>query len=61
MTDEKEELKPCPWCGNPPVLRLRKFKGGWRISCYGTGCQMHPWVERKTKEASIKAWNTRKT
>ena len=52
------ELKPCPFCGQYPLLR--EEDGEWKIECIGKGCECLPstwWYDAK-KEA-IEALNRR--
>ena len=52
------ELKPCPFCGNTPMLR--NDAGEWRVECSGPECDCLPstwWYE--SEEEAIEAWNRR--
>lgn len=53
-----DELKPCPYCGNYPLLRQDASE--WRVECIGEGCECLPstWFY-DTKEEAIEAWNRR--
>ncbi len=54
-----EELKPCPFCGNPPDVI--EFSNGWSVDCERDGCLIQPCLQDMfhAKEDAIKAWNTR--
>lgn len=50
----RPEIKPCPFCGETPILRNRV------VSCNNDKCPCAPMTSSslfKTKEAAIKAWN----
>lgn len=59
-----EELKPCPFCGNEPTIRIFKGKDGWRdryavICRYDEGgCGAESGLYHYESEA-IEAWNRR--
>lgn len=64
-----DELKPCPFCGNPQIGIVRTRKNGvpsgddgWRaeIKCK-CGANMKFWALKKSwaKESITKAWNHR--
>lgn len=60
MDKETEELKPCPFCGLPPVVH--EFEDGWTVECYPQNkCPVEPVLQEHyhRKENAIKAWNKR--
>ena len=60
------ELKPCPFCGNKPTIRIFRGKDGWRdryaVLCrYDEGgCGAESGLYHYEDEA-IEAWNRRVT
>lgn len=63
------ELKPCPFCGHPPLLICTKYRHGeelYMVKCVncGTdgvgGCYIVPQTyEHTSEESAIYAWNKR--
>lgn len=57
-----EELKPCPFCGQPPSVIFRDkiiFKGALRIQCTNLKCGVTTYIQGYNKEHLIKQWNQR--
>ena len=65
-----DELKPCPFCGSIPELRLKHGRW-WSVKCKGTDkyyaedksliCELSPRTcDQSSIEEAIAAWNTRK-
>lgn len=60
----KEKLKPCPFCGNDPTIRIFKGKDGWRdryaVLCRydEDGCGAESGLYHYEQEA-VEAWNRR--
>ncbi len=58
------ELKPCPFCGNTPTIRIFRGRDGWRdryavICRYDEGgCGAESGLYHYEEEA-IEAWNRR--
>lgn len=55
------ELKPCPFCGEQPIVYDNYDMNGFDVSCNNGECAFQPtndWL-MKTREAAITAWNTR--
>ena len=56
-------LKPCPWCGNTPILKHEKLGGHnfWSVECKNE--EECPVIlvthDSETKDEAIEAWNTR--
>ena len=64
MTDERIELKPCPFCGEAVTLKeasenLMVIVCGTDSTCIGSGVSIS-FLRRDTTKA-IAAWNTRDT
>ena len=61
MTDNASlaALKPCPFCGHPPVLRPIKNDGRWIADCNTVTCIRPTTGLRRNKSEAIAAWNTR--
>ena len=63
---EKTALKPCPFCGSEPTIRIFRGKDGWRdryaVLCrYDEGgCGAESGLYHYEEEA-IEAWNRRVT
>lgn len=63
---EKNALKPCPFCGSKPTIRIFRGKDGWRdryaVLCrYDEGgCGAESGLYHYEDEA-IEAWNRRVT
>lgn len=56
------EIKPCPWCGEQPLVRERSGSIAERetnIGCDNILCPMMPVAGFITSELAIAAWNTR--
>lgn len=53
------ELKPCPFCGEMPIIHGGE-SGGYYIECINGDCTCLPisW-SYETKEKAIEAWNRR--
>jgi hypothetical protein len=59
----KEELKPCPFCGEKPWYELKHGDGSrtneWHIvECPNVNC-LEVITHMPTKEEAYEAWNTR--
>jgi len=57
MKKLKQEIKRCAYwmCGKNP--KIKRFKDGYQIRCYGCG---HNFIElEKTKAEAIEKWNKR--
>lgn len=55
--EDKEELKPCPFCGHTDIrMRQNKTKDVWYVFCNGCGCHTGGSV---LKDMAIAAWNRR--
>lgn len=58
------KLKPCPFCGNVPTIRIFKGKDGWRdryaVLCRydEDGCGAESGLYHYEQEA-VEAWNRR--
>ena len=69
MNDELEEMKPCPFCGEPAETHqafipwLQRF--AWIIGCdgnWGSGCPGYVWKMTPvylTEEQAARVWNRR--
>ncbi len=67
MTDiEKQELLPCPWCDNKPMLT--EVEDFWPMryhvtcrtpTCHGDIFKLGGIVHFKTQELATQSWNTR--
>lgn len=56
-----EKLKPCPWCGCKPKIGIEPMYDEYWVSCRAIKCDVNAQTSiHRTKEAAIKAWNTRK-
>ena len=53
MSYEFIKLKPCPFCGNHPVIGTNGIS--FWVECKGCGV----YISRSTKEEAIGMWNTR--
>lgn len=57
----KEELKPCPFCGETKTTRIEKDNSGcFRVECQNLKCEMNPktpWCD--IVESAIGVWNRR--
>lgn len=52
------ELKPCPFCGEPP--ELCEWLKGWSIDCLNDNCLVHPDTPIfGMRGEAIEAWNKR--
>ena len=53
-----KRLKPCPFCGEQPVIENH---GQYSVVCDSEKCTVAPMTADgyRTKLAAIKAWNTR--
>jgi hypothetical protein len=61
MTDtrERDQLLPCPFCGEKPAVDITGFHGGGRtIFCAGNDC-MGPSTTAASFEDAAVQWNTR--
>jgi hypothetical protein len=58
---ETTGLKPCPWCGQPPVYSSNwDFGTVHHVCCENELCRVQPRAIRyKSEEAAIEAWNAR--
>lgn len=54
-------LKPCPFCGHPPVLRPIKNDGRWIADCNTVTCIRPTTGLRRNKSEAIAAWDPRAT
>lgn len=64
ITEQEEErnvLKPCPFCGNAPTITFKSFDGCYRIDCVHCGIMFYlkAGAAEKSKERCIDAWNRR--
>ena len=58
---EKNELKPCPFCGGKAELIIvpgyfNKTESGWLVKCRNGCCNQMPYV---SDHDAIDAWNRR--
>lgn len=53
------ELKPCPFCGNTPVLV--RWGNGWCVECHSLDCEVLPETPITLKEEAVEVWNKRAT
>jgi Lar family restriction alleviation protein len=53
------ELKPCPFCGHPPVHRQIQNDGRWLIDCNTVNCVRPTTGKRRREAEAIEAWNAR--
>lgn len=51
-----EELKPCPFCGEPARIR---FNDVFYAECSNRLCLVHPKVSATTPEVATEIWNRR--
>lgn len=51
------ELKPCPFCGNTPVLV--RWGNKWCVECHSDDCEIRPETAIALKEEAVEAWNRR--
>lgn len=60
MSDTKDIVLPCPFCGKQPYVS--EFSNGWSADCDNDLCLVKPCVNEMfhKKEQVIEAWNTRK-
>ena len=56
--DSREELKPCPFCGNTHII-FYTAKGVWYVACSSATCVLTNPVQCINKEHLIRRWNTR--
>lgn len=54
-----EDLKPCPFCGNIPVLSDDGWTHTWTVECPHFECYVNPQTVAFGRERAIAAWNTR--
>ena len=56
-----EELKPCPFCGEPPHSFLVNYGTGHDhgIECDNLKCLTLVTVDANTRDEAVKIWNTR--
>jgi Lar family restriction alleviation protein len=59
MTNSKETLKPCPFCGYAAILDDSCSDFTVLCSCCGASPRHSDLGEDQTKRLAIKAWNTR--
>jgi hypothetical protein len=53
--------KPCPFCGELPVVSYSPNGLGWQVACMNeAGCELTPitWLY-ETEEEAVAAWNKR--
>lgn len=62
-------VKPCPFCGNPAVVREATEKErpdwtglltSWVVECENNYCLMHPKIVCLDKRMAVEEWNRRK-
>jgi hypothetical protein len=57
---KSDELKPCPFCGEPGSLFASgDHSGAWEGGCSSEGCVANDLVWDTSKELAIAAWNRR--
>lgn len=58
--EERNELKPCPWCGVVPEVK-QDFDNEWYVSCVEEECSMsvNTGLDKLTREQAIERWNRR--
>jgi hypothetical protein len=56
-----EVLKPCPFCGSPPMPDYCSTTDGpaYSFHCHAKDCPAWPNVQGETEAEAIAAWNTR--
>ena len=62
MSDKREELKACPFCGGEShISRYVRDKDYWHVTCPQGGCVMFGYSScgYHTETKAIAAWNTR--
>ena len=53
------ELKPCPFCGEPPVLTGGVCYSYCQISCENAECYITCTTLRSSETDAVEAWNHR--
>jgi hypothetical protein len=61
VTKMSEELKPCPFCGQPPELKEFKNECEYpiKIYCGNHDCRWYMGTHFETKDEAIGSWNHR--
>ena len=54
------ELKPCPFCGSPGVMRNVGTQWYVMCSCGPDDCPAYPWTGyHESQKRAVEAWNRR--
>lgn len=52
-----EELKPCPFCGEIPVILSNSFSQPFKVYCWE--CEIGQYQGFRQEQYAIEAWNRR--
>lgn len=60
ISKKKNDISPCPWCGEKPIEYTTQF-GGHYLECENYACPVQPQSQVfRTREKLIEHWNERK-
>lgn len=55
-----KEVKPCPFCGEDPIIYRSDINDKWGVACDNKKCFIQPYTKTYThKRIAINKWNTR--
>ena len=56
MSETREALKPCPFCG---AHAERRAGTTYRVECAGDNCPVNPTAYGVTEDEAVTGWNSR--
>ena len=59
MSDNKQELAPCPFCGKDGIVLYNQLTDRFKVGCSNKHCPVRPRVLSYDRADAIAAWNWR--
>ncbi|MBQ3349173.1 MAG: Lar family restriction alleviation protein [Thermoguttaceae bacterium] len=59
ICETEPTMRPCPFCGNPPLLMRNPRTNRYHVACVNEDCIMSSDYRSPTKEEAVAMWNSR--